>query len=591
MPVTIFRHLCSLLLAAPFCLALNACQPAADKASALPAKATQPPHAATVKVPAPDTDFACAYFYFLWGRNAELRLQFAEALEAYEKAVICDPEASYAEDKIPILLLRLERSSEAASWLERYLQKNPGNATMRMLYARVLLGQHNTAAAMEQYQRIVENHPDDPTVMLPLAEVYLVSGHTDNARTILSKILQLDPQSYQAHILMARLLRGEDRPEEAKAHYSQALGLNWSAEVQSEEAELLVQQKDYVQAEAMYRDIIDREEQNENAYLGLIRLFLLQGRDDLALQELQNLRQVADKPLWVDLSIARLYIKQKKYKAARSVLEQMLNRENITEARYLLAILLQQEKKYEAALRQVRLIDHKAPEFLDALGLMVNLYKELNRADDAVLLLERNIANPITRHPVMYRLLASLHDSQGRSTMGRRVLEQGIAHFPGDEDLLYSYGLLLEGQGEHTAALEVMENIVAINPKNAAALNFVGYSWAEKSINLDKALDYLLQAVTLKPDNGYIRDSLGWVLYKLGRVEEATHELEEASRLAQDDPAILEHLAEVYLAAGKREAALTLYKQLLKHYIDSQNETARHKTLEQIYSIEHQPSP
>ncbi len=568
---------CALLFTL-FCFGLSACQPLANKKTAQP----QPPV---------EADIACSYFYFLWGRNAELRMQFDEALEAYEKAVICDDKAAYVQDKIPMLLLRLNRAAEAAQWLRQYLWQHPDNVSMRMLYARILLGQRNLDGAMQQYQLMLESHPDDPAVTLPLAEMYLAGGHSDQARTVLRKILRHDSHSYQALLLMARLLRSEKKMAEAREYYQQALELNWSAEVQSEEAELLVQNREYDEAEAMYREIIEREEQNESAYLGLIRLYLQQNREDRALRELQALRQFADKPLWVDLFIARFHMKQGKYQEARQLLEQILNREDVTEARYLFALLLQQEKQYEEALRQVRMIDHKAPEFQDALELRVSLLKELNRGDDAVLFLEHNIANPVTRFPAMYRLLATLHDSQGRSAMARKVLEEGIDHFPGDDELLYTYGLFLEEKGEHDDALAIMEKIVALNPQNAAALNFVGYSWADKGVHLKRALDYLQRAITLKPDNGYIRDSLGWVLYRLGRLDEALRELEQARLQTENDPTILEHLAEVSRAAGKNEAALKIYKQLLRHYSDSANETARRAIQQQIDAIDNRTAP
>lgn len=566
------------LALACLCFALLACQPVAGKKT---------PHSPT----GADTDLACSYFYFLWGRNAELRVQFDEALEAYEKAVICDEGASYAQDKIPVLLLRLNRVAEAGRWLRQYLLRHPDNVSMRMLYARILLGQNDLDGAMRQYQLMLESHPDDPAVTLPLAEMYLVGGHIEQARTVLRRILRHDSHSYQAHLLMARLLRSEKKMEEARSSYQRALALNWSAEVQGEEAELLVQHKEYQEAEALYREIIEREEQNENAHLGLIRLYLQQDREDLALRELQTLRRFADKPLWVDLFIARLFIKQGRYREARPLLEQTLGREHVTEARYLLAVLLYQTRQYEEALRQVRLIDHNAPEFPDALGLRISLLKELNRVDDAVLFLERNIANPVTRYPAMYRLLATLHDSQGRSAMARKVLEQGITLYAEDEDLLYSYGLFLEEKGEHAAALATMEKIVGLNPNHAAALNFVGYSWADKGIRLEQALDYLQRAVELKPDNGYIRDSLGWVLYRLGRVDEALRELEQARIQTQDEPTILEHLAEVLRATGRDEEALKIYRQLLDHYRGSNNETARRAIQQQIDAIQQHTTP
>ena len=568
------------LAAALLCLAAAACQPAGEAAKSARLQQTAPSVDAA--------DYACSYFYFLWGRNAELRQDFDEALEAYEKAVICDPQATYAQSKIPILLVRLDRAEEAARWLERHLAKSPEDVNMRLLHAHILLGSGRVAEALAEYDRILQGHPDDPSVTMQLAEMYLLTGHAAEARRILTRALRRDPQSYQAQLLMARLLRGEGRDEEALERYARALELNWSAEVQAEEAELLTLRRDYDRAEALYREIIDREEQNEAAYLGLVRLFVRQNKEDEALAELLNLRRAADKPLWVDMAAARLYIKRGQDDEARAILEQTLKREGAAEARLLLAALLHRQGKFEAALRQVRLIDNQAPEYPEALGLMADLYRALNREDDAVLFFERNIAGALSRHPAMYPLLAALHDEQGRAAMARRVLEQGLDQYPEDEDLLYVYGSFLEIKKEHELAMAVMERLVALNPNNAAALNFVGYTWADQGVNLPRALDYILHAARLRPESAAIRDSLGWVFYRLGRLEEAAAELEKAHQ-ADNDPEITEHLAEVYEKSGKAEAALTLYRDLLEQLgdpEDSATEAARRALEERIRRLE-----
>ena len=121
---------------------------------------------------------------------------------------------------------------------------------------------------------------------------------------------------------MARLLRRTEDFAASRAHFARALELNWLADVQAEVAELLIRQHDFAAAEAMYRDIIDREEQNKNAYTSLIRLLLQEGREEQALEELLRLRQAPDKPGWVDLSIARYYIRHEQYDEARRILEQ-----------------------------------------------------------------------------------------------------------------------------------------------------------------------------------------------------------------------------------------------------------------------------
>jgi tetratricopeptide (TPR) repeat protein len=497
-------------------------------------------------------------------------LRFEEALEFYQKALICDEQADYISEKVPILLLRLDRTDEAATWLHNYLEKHPDKTGMRMLYAKVLLRQKKNAEAMRQYQLISDRHPDDPAILLLLAEMYLNANQPERARPLLERILAQDPAAYLAHVLMARLCQLQALPEEAIEHYTKALERNWSSELQMELGELYVKAGQHDEAVRLYRDIIERDEQNEGARVALIHVYLLQKKDDQALEELNRLKSYAEQPQRVDLTIARLYAKQKKYDKAVAIVEKILHKENLSEARYFLAVLFVQQEKYGRALRQVRQIDREAPEYLDALFLQVRILREQNKLAEAKQLLEEHIAAADTRNAEMYILLAALYQDLGRDDLSKQVLLEGIEGFPNDENLLYEYGLLLEEEGDHAGALAIMQKIIEIKPDNAAALNFVGYSWADKQVNLDQALDYIQRAIELKPDNGYIRDSLGWVYYRLGRLDQAIKELEAAVRLSPNDAAILEHLGDVYLESGRVREALQTYKKAVKHSTDQQ---------------------
>jgi len=100
-----------------------------------------------------------------------------------------------------------------------------------------------------------------------------------------------------------------------------------------------------------------------------------------------------------------------------------------------------------------------------------------------------------------------------------------------------------------------MEKVLALQADHVEALNYLGYTWADNNINLDKALEYIQKANGLKPDNGFILDSLGWVYFRLGDLEKAGNELERAIALEPEDPNIQEHLGDVYQAAGQKEKA------------------------------------
>ena len=103
--------------------------------------------------------------------------------------------------------------------------------------------------------------------------------------------------------------------------------------------------------------------------------------------------------------------------------------------------------------------------------------------------------------------------------------------------------------------------------------------------HLDKALEYIKRAVALKPENGYIRDSLGWVYYRLGHLDLAQQELEQAIILSPDDPAIFDHLGDVYLESGQLQKALQVYRKALGHFTEEQDKA---RVREKIRIVEEQ---
>ncbi|HEB50282.1 MAG TPA: tetratricopeptide repeat protein [Desulfobulbus sp.] len=539
----------------------------------------------TQETSAEERDYDCSYFYFLWGRYAELTSRFPEALEAYEKALICDPAADYIAPKIPVLLIRTGQDDKAVAWLERYLQEHPRDTGSRMLLAKILIRRDRFDAAVRQYTIILQQNPRDLMPLLLLSELYITEKKDDLALKTLNRALAIDPDSYPARVLLARFYVRTGKPLKALAEYRRALAINWSADLEMEMAELYMQQKEYDRAVRVYRRILEREENREDARIALVHVFLLQGREDQALAELNRLKFISQYPARVDLTIARIYARKKQYDKAVSILREVLKNENLPQARYLLALIEFQAKQYEDALVQLRQIGRDAGEYRDALFLRVRILRVMKREDDAIRLLEKAVADRKTRNPDMFILLAALYQQQGRGNQGEKIFARALAAFPDNEELLYQYGLFLDSSGESKRAMKVMQKVIRLQPEHAAALNYVGYTWADRKVHLDKALEYIRRAVKLKPENGYIRDSLGWVYFRLGRLQEARQELEKAIRLSPDDPAILDHLGDVYLALGRSGDALRVYRKALGLY---KKEADRKTVQEKIRILEEQ---
>ena len=118
--------------------------------------------------------------------------------------------------------------------------------------------------------------------------------------------------------------------------------------------------------------------------------------------------------------------------------------------------------------------------------------------------------------------------------------------------LLYERGIALERSKQWQAAEADFLKALEFRPEEPRVLNYLGYSWVDQGINLDRARAMIERAVSKRPNDGYVVDSLGWVFYRLGRYNEAVKHLERAVELRPQDPIINDHLGDAYWRAGRK---------------------------------------
>ena len=232
------------------------------------------------------------------------------------------------------------------------------------------------------------------------------------------------------------------------------------------------------------------------------------------------------------------------------------------------------------------------PDHVDAILLTAELFETLEQYDSAIAVLKEVPAEDAAYHAAELGRAAALRRS-GKTDAGIEVLEQ-LARSHGElatvqsalgdamrqQDrfaeavtaydralaitdrtggaswfLFYARAISHERQDNWESAEADFRAALALNPNQPQVLNYLGYSLVEKQIKLDEALEMIEQAVAASPESGYIIDSLGWALYRLGRYEEAVPHMERAVELMAVDPVVNDHLGDVYWAVGRfREA-------------------------------------
>ncbi|MEE4165712.1 MAG: tetratricopeptide repeat protein [Desulfocapsaceae bacterium] len=527
-------------------------------------------------------DTSCSYFYFLWGTHEEYYRRHEEALDAYQKALVCDPEASHIENKLPILYLKMDLPEKAIDLLLAGLEKTPKDSSRRSLLANIYIRQKKDSEAIEQYRIILSDEPDNSQALLRMGILLTQKGELKNADSYFRKLLTLDQESYFSRLYLARIADRLGNSADAEKQYRAALELNYSAELIYEFSEFLLKHKHYEKTIEIMRALLDQDDTDERARFTIVQALLALDREEEAVAELSLAREVSSTPEKISLLLSRLYLRnENNAKAIENLLSVLETKEN-PEARYLLAVLYMDAQQWTEALEMLAAISPNDEEFEDGVVLQTRIYHQIGEIEKGLQLLQNYLENPEMQRELFFILASSLYQENNQSDSASETLADGIRAHPESEKLLFEYGLQLERTNRLEEAIAAMEKIVELNPDHPEALNFIGYSWADTDRNLEQALDYISRAMELKPDNGYIQDSLGWVHYKLGNLETARDELTGALELVPDDPHIYDHLGDVYRALNMPEKALDAYRSALEYFEDQDKKAAVKKKIETL---------
>ena len=364
------------------------------------------------------------------------------------------------------------------------------------------------------------------TQLYGIAKIFMSYKETDQALKYINQSIQLNQKYLEARYWRARLLTLLKEYDKAESDFKfivkqQPKNSNYSEQY----ASFLQETKQYSKAQKI---LANQEVTAEILFKRIV--FILQADDEIIAQ---NLYQKL-KDLEVDENN-----KNNKYFL-------------IAEAAYFLKNFKESEDYY----RKVSGGDN----YLDARDMVSLILFEAKRYDDAIEVLHQ-LQNAEEKYAVKaYRLESQIKNLQGSPEEALQTLTRSLQIIPNNHTLLYDRAMLNESLNKMNLVKKDLLQIINEDPNNFDALNALGYSMADHDMELNKAHEYILEAIALSPDNPAIIDSLGWIQYKLGMYEEAQESFNNALEKDINDSELYFHLYQTLLKLNKAEEATLLLK-------------------------------
>ena len=405
--------------------------------------------------------------------------------------------------------------------------------------------------------------PDSSEIVISLSESQLRQGKPDEALATLQRFAAAHPADLDTQFFAAVILQSTGKVDEAAEAYRRLLE---KAPVFYPAMRNLFtnyfEARRWEPAAAAGRDLLLAYPDDTESRINLAHALLRLDRDEEAIIVLEQGKAVEPNPgLWVVEGY--IYLDQDRPEQAR---QQFLGALEINDkdkqANYGLGLAAMQAKDFAEARKRFELIQPDSPFYFEARKGLAWLALQDGDAEGAMALIQ-TVYDQHPSDPDAAAAYAAVARECGKYDLAENALQKALAGAPDNDGLRYELAILYTAAGDDAKARGVVEEMLRKNPDDPRALNFLGYSLAEKGERLDEAEKMIRRALELKPDDGTILDSLGWVYYQRGDYQTALKYLKDADHQAGPDPEILEHLGDCLTKLGRKADARSAYTRAL----------------------------
>ena len=465
-----------------------------------------------------------------------------EAARAWHEA---DPASLQALQTLAGLLVGARKVDEAEPYLARLLASDGAAAANGFLQlGRLLASNPDKQANQRVVRRLAAKYPDLPQARLALAQAAFAADDEAGALAEARRAAQLQPGWEAPAIFEAQVLQRRSPAEAGKALAGFLDQFPKAREARLSYARLLVAERKLPEARAQFEKLLDAHP-NDGDVIYAVGLLAAQLKDYATAET--NLKRLLDlgfrDPNGVRFTLGQVAEEQKNWQAATDWYLSIQSGEHYLPSRLRTAGVMSKEGRLAEAREFLRTVSASGEQRIQLLIVEAQLLREANQ------------------HREAFELLGKALEAQ-----------------PEQPELLYDHALTAEKLERFEALEGSLRKLIQLKPDHAHAHNALGYSFAERNLRLPEARKLIERALELSPEDYYIVDSLGWVLYRMGDLPGAAAQLRRAY-LGRPDGEIGAHLGEVLWVMGERVEAERIWQDALKNH--PENETL-HKTVKRL---------
>ena len=459
---------------------------------------------------------------YLAERATQLAMQQKHYVDMLEAALIWEKIAPNDEQPHFFTSLAYAFNMQPNAALEhmRKVLQLKGETDFTRLVNLIPQGSPSEDFFIHELQQAAAEYPHSYDVSLALALLYQRHNQEKLALEYSKKTITNAGDNATAIEFAIRIYNKYGKIDEAIAAYQQAIANNPdNLELRQRFAQYVIQ-FNLSLAEEQFEYLLSKQPDNDYALLNLSLIDLENGKLDAAEEKLLTLKKNGRRLSSANLYLGEVYRLQKQFDKALAAYTQVTDPDEVETA---------QEKS-------------------------IAIYIELGKFDQADKLIETALAN--TQNNSHIEHIQVLHafslEKQGNVVEAYQLLSKLIDKNPDSFELRYSRAMLAEAKNEIGQMETDLRHIISLDPDNALALNALGYTLADKTTRYREALDLIEQAQKLVPDDPAILDSLGWVLFRMGRFTESVRYLKHSLSMLPDAE-VAAHLGEALWMSGMKE--------------------------------------